>query len=75
MGTAIIYCRCGIRIIRKYMRYHFNVRTVSVYHFIAMITVWSICFNYLIYKPQLPDANSDSFVLVNLSKGATETAV
>ena len=41
----------------------------------AMITVWSICFNYLIYKPQLPDANSDSFVLVNLSKGGTETAV
>ncbi len=40
-----------------------------------MITVWSICFNYLIYKPQLPDANSDSFVLVNLSKGGTETAV
>jgi hypothetical protein len=40
-----------------------------------MITVWSICYNYLIYKPQAPDANSDSFMIVNLSKGGTETPV
>ena len=39
------------------------------------MTVWSVCFNYLIYKPQNPDEYSDSFVLINLKKGGTRMTI
>lgn len=44
--------------------------TISIYLLIDEIIRWAICYNYMIFKPEGDDKDSDYFHIVNLDTKA-----